>query len=68
MPVTSVTQDEVTDALGNVSSRYTATFDISDPPFSGTVTVDGGPDWADRLIAAIQDEAARARQVGGAGV
>jgi hypothetical protein len=64
VPVTSLTQDEIADALGNITYRYTATFSLEDPPSSFTVSVDGGPDWEQRLIEAITAEAAKARAVG----
>ena len=62
MPVTSLTQDE--DVDGILHTRYTASFTIESPPFSGSVTIEGGDQWADRLIAAIQAEVAQAQQVG----
>lgn len=68
MPVTSVTQNEEVDPAGNVTFTYAATVTLDSPPSTFTVTVEGGADWADRLIAAIQAEAAKFGAVGALGV
>lgn len=63
MPIQGVTQNEDADALGNIRITYTGTVVLPEQGFTGSVTVDGGPDWADNMIAAAQAEAANVRKV-----